>query len=201
MECEVSQVVATPDKKGNMKFIVGDDQLELLDANGRVVQGITVKLPPHVWEYQVKGKIGAGSSVIVTGQLNSFKGQDQKTIINLEAMGVYGIPDLVTIPPNDDGSGTEDEDKDVDETLGGVNLGESESEEDLDEDEESEDDESEEEEDEDETEDSAESDDEAEASDDEDESKSDDSDESEEEDSGSEDEDEDDSSLEEAWHG
>jgi len=125
MECDISGMNTTPDKKGDRKFYVQDEFLQLIDAEGHVKNGITIKIPENVYEYHVRGKIGVGSTIIIVGKLNSFKGNEGKKIVNLEAWGVYGIPELVNLPAEDDDSvPAGDKGKEVDETsLKGVSLG------------------------------------------------------------------------------
>jgi len=130
ISCEVVRVIPNEDKKGNKKIIVSDEHFSLMDSNGRVREGITVRLPPHIWEHQMSGKIGQGSSIIVVGKVDGFKGNDGTFITYLEAWGIWGVPGLVNVPPKVENDLEEEEGFEIsdEESLENIELGDGETE-------------------------------------------------------------------------
>lgn len=115
IECNVVNLMPSPDGRGQYGMRISDGQLPLR-RDGRGISGIKVKLPEHVWNYHVRDYIGLSSSVIIVGKIDPWVIKEDgktKTIWQLSAWGVYGIPNWTMAPPPDDGLKLTPEDKKV----------------------------------------------------------------------------------------
>lgn len=108
MRGTISRIIGEPDKMGNRKIYLTDRFLPLfVPGTTRPSIGVPVKVPEHVWNYQLRDSYAKGSSVVVTGSLDSYTytNNDGEEIRNytIEAAGIFGIDGFTTKPPADDG--------------------------------------------------------------------------------------------------